>query len=80
MYIPDPSLCGWVWGWGWVGVCVGVGVSWCVHRYYTSWSIYGVSVLVCVSVYHAPSSVDRLLDVGRGCAYCLTGYTTTCGS
>ena len=56
-------------------------MSWCVHRYYTSWSIYGVSVLVCVSVYHVvPSSVDSLLDVGRGCAYCLTGYMTTCGS
>ena len=41
--------------------CLGVGVSWCVHRYYTLWSIYGVSV------YHVvPSSVDRLLDVGRG--------------
>ena len=32
-----------------------------------------------MSVYHVvPSSVDCLLDVGRGCAYCLTGYITTC--
>ena len=75
MYIPDPSL--WVWVW-WVCGCglvgVGVGVSWCIHRYYTSWSICGVSV------YHVvPSSVDCLLDVGRGCA-CLTGDMPTCGS
>ena len=57
-------------GYGWVGcvcVCVWVvGVSWCAHRYYTLWGIYGVSV------YHVvPSSVDHLLHVGRGCAYCL---------
>ena len=37
----------------------------------------GVGVAMCVCV---PSSVDHLLDVGRECAYFLTGYMTTCGS